>query len=74
MGQLLYKLADELRESDNDRVQSKHWIREYDQSDVNNQETEEMTTVPGKNHNESAKSPDFFQNNNATKKKFFSKP
>ena len=74
MGQLLYKLADELRESDNDRVQSKHWIREYDQSDVNNQETEEMTTVPGKNHDESAKSPDFFQNNNATKKKFFSKP
>ena len=32
-----------------------------------------MTTVPEKTHNKLAKSPDFFQNNNATKKKFFSK-
>ena len=37
------------------------------------QQTEEMTTVPGKSHDESAKRPDFFQNNNATKTKFFSK-
>ena len=32
------------------------------------QPTEEMTTVPKKIHDESAKSPDFFQNNNTTKK------
>ena len=32
------------------------------------QPTEEMTTVSKKIHDESAKSPDFFQNNNATKK------
>ena len=37
------------------------------------QQTEEMTTVPEKK-NKLEKSLDFFQNNNAIKKKFFSKP
>ena len=32
---------------------------------------EEMTTVLEKNHDESAKSPDFVQDNNAIKKEFF---
>ena len=35
---------------------------------------EEMATVLERNHDESAKSPDFFQDNNAIKKKSFSKP
>ena len=37
-------------------------------------QTEEMTTVLEKNHDELAKGPDFFQDNNAIKKKTFSKP
>ena len=37
-------------------------------------QTEEMTTVLEKKHDKSAKSPDFFQDNNAIKKNFFSKP
>ena len=35
---------------------------------------EEMTTELEKNHDESAKSPDFVQDNNAIKKEFFFKP
>ena len=37
-------------------------------------QTEEMTTVLEKNHDESAKSQDFFQDNNAIKNKAFPKP
>ena len=37
-------------------------------------QTEDMTMVLEKHHNELAKDPDFFQDSNAIKNKFFSKP
>ena len=73
-----YKISDELREFDNDRVQFKHRIREFDQRDGNRPKATETNgrndNGTGKNHDESAKSTDFFQDNDAIKKKFFSKP
>ena len=63
-----YKIGDELREFDNDRVQFKHRIWEFIQTN-----TKQRQSVAGrKNDNNrkprSAKSPDFFQDNNANKK------
>ena len=49
-----YKLCDELRESDNDRVQSKHRIWEFDQSDVNRPRA---TTTNRRNDNGTGKNP-----------------
>ena len=72
-----YKVSDELREFQNDRVQFKHRFQEFDQANANRPNS---TETNGRNdngtekiHDESAKAPDFFQDNNAIKKKFFSK-
>ena len=72
-----YKVSDELREFQNDRVQFKHRFPEFDQANANRPNS---TETNGRNdngtekiHDESAKAPDFFQDNNAIKKKFFSK-
>ena len=47
-----YKIGDELREFDNDRVQFKHRIREFDQGDANRQRA---TETNGRNDNGTGK-------------------
>ena len=73
-----YKIGNELREFNNDRVQFKHRIREFDQGDANRPRATETNgrndNGTGKKPRRISKNPDFFQDNNAIKKKFFCKP
>ena len=69
---IYYNISDKLSEIDNDRVQFKHRIREFNQSNVNSRQHELTTATTkhnAKEHDESAKSQDLFQNNNAIEKR-----